>query len=84
MDRDAAILYYLGRKVFMASIPAQSTASMLRDVNKKLKLTVFSIVFKTYESVYVNNQRALYFETTREKKYNELTIRKGAFIYKYI
>ena len=77
LDSDAVILYKVDKRFFMLSVSARSTASVLRVFTKKVKFTVFGIKARTFESVFLNNEKALYFITKRKKQYNDVIIRRG-------
>ena len=81
MGYDAAILYKLNKKVYMISVAAGSTASVLRVLEDKLELTVFGIKTRTFESVFINNEKMLHFFATKKKRHNDIVVREGIFVH---
>ena len=81
MDRDAAILYKLNRKVYMMSVSAKSTAIILRVLQDELKLTVFGVMAKNFQNVFLNNKIVLSFTSTKKRHYNDIVVRKGMQMY---
>lgn len=79
MEHDAAILYYLRKKVLMVSVPAKSKATFVREIDEELQITVMGIKFRTYESIFLNNHKVLHFITTKEIKHNNIIIRESKY-----
>ena len=84
MDFDAAILYKLNNRVNMISVGARSTASLLRVLEDKLKLTIFGIKTRTFESVFINNEKMLYFFATKNKQHNDIVVREGIYTFNLV
>ena len=81
MNREAAIFYKLNRKVYTMSVSAKSTADMLQILQDELKLTVFGVIARNFQNVFLNNEIALSFTATKKRQYNSIVVRKSMQMY---
>ena len=77
MERDVVVLCRYNGNILRVPVGAKSVAKSLVELKQKTEIVAIGNAVDNFATVFLNNERAITYESTISRKYHEIVITKG-------